>query len=74
MKELKYNGLSIFTDVDDLSEEELVKYTDNVIKHNGGTQRDIVRIVIKDQKDGTVDVSYDTLSTVKFERLRRISK
>lgn len=73
MKEVKRNNITILTDVDDLSEEEIVQYSDAVIKHNGGTLKDVLDITVKDRKDGTVDVSYDKRSTVKFERIRRVT-
>ena len=73
MKEVKRNDITILTDVDDLSEEEIVQYSDAVIKHNGGTLKDVLDITVKDRKDGTVDISYDKRSTVKFERIRRIT-
>ena len=74
MKEVKRNDITILTDVDDLSEEEIVQYSDAVIKHNGGTLKDVLTITVKNRNDGTVDVSYDKRSTVKFERIRRINE
>jgi len=74
MKEITKDGVTIFTDVDDITDQEIVTYRDTVIKHNGGTLKDVVKIIVKDQGDGTVDISYDKLSTVKFERIARVSQ
>ena len=73
MKEVKRSDITILTDLDDITEEEIVQYSDAVIKHNGGTLRDILDITVRDRKDGTVDISYDKRSTVKFERIRRVT-
>lgn len=73
MKEVKRNDITILTDLDDITEEEIVQYSDAVIKHNGGTLKDVLDITVKDRKDGTVDISYDKRSTVKFERIRRVT-
>lgn len=73
MKELVQNGITIKTDLEDITEEEVVKYYDTVIKHNGGTTKDIKVITVKDNGDGTVDLSYDRLSSIKFERIARIT-
>ena len=74
MKEVKRNDITILTDLDDITEDEIVQYSDAVIKHNGGTLKDVLDITVKDRKDGTVDISYDKRSTVKFERIRRVNE
>lgn len=73
MKEVKRNDITILTDLDDITEDEIIQYSDAVIKHNGGTLKDVLDITVKDRKDGTVDISYDKRSTVKFERIRRVT-
>lgn len=73
MREITKDGVTIFTDLDDITDQEVVTYRDTVIKHNGGTLKDVVKITVKDQGDGTVDISYDKLSTVKFERIARVT-
>lgn len=73
MREITKDGVTIFTDLDDITDQEVVTYRDTVIKHNGGTLKDVVKITVKDQGDGTVDISYDKLSTVKFERIARVN-
>lgn len=74
MKKITKDGITILTDLDDMTDEEFVKFSDAVIKHNGGTLKDIIKIEVKDRQDGTVDVSYDKTSTVKFERIARVSE
>lgn len=73
MQEITKDGITIITDLEDMTDEEFVKYSEAVIKHNGGTLKDVIKIEVKDRQDGTVDLSYDKASTVKFERIARIT-
>lgn len=68
------NGILIETNVPDLSQEEIDKFYNVVFSYNKGQMDDVIKInVNKTDDDDNVDVSFDKVSNVKFERLSRVT-
>lgn len=68
------NGILIETNVPDLSQDEIDKFYNVVFSYNKGQMDDIIKInVNKTDDDDKVDVSFDRVSNVKFERLSRVT-
>lgn len=69
-----YDGITYETDLEDITDEEIAQYREVILKHNKGVLKDVAKVTIKDVGNGKVDLSYDTVKTVKFERIARVSK
>ena len=65
------DGVSITSELEDLSEEEARKYIRYVLEKVKGDAT-LIKIAVKSCPDGKVDVEY-TLRGKKFERIRRIT-
>ncbi len=69
MKYFYLEGVEIKTDVDDMTEEEVLQYLRSA---EGRTSGKIVKMNIKGLENNELDVKYEC-QKIKFERIRRIT-